>query len=542
MARQRGKKLVSTDELVVERNARARKDAKAEAAADAAADAAAAAEEAYLPPDPPPVHLPFLGARREVPAIADFATQMLMADTYARIAKDAGMLNVGMSEAQAKLLVLRGFEMGIAPLRALSELYLAPTEQGGLEIVEEATLMRARVAASGLGVIEPLAKACNAETATVRAIRHDHLGQRVEEYTYTLADATTDGLMLKRNWQSGANREALLTARATTKAARAMFSDVEGPRYTGEELGGGGVPGSASSASVRETAPPAPVPVSTPPAPVAPPAVAAADAAGASDAGGPHPPVAPPPGAAATAAPPSPPPPPSQEPSQATGPPPGATRQQKMAHYADVSRAMHRPWTSNVGMSRDAQPVPIITHGVLTDQITMILNYTVAGRTDFARADEALGLVIDHLGTLSIDTAMLPPPYCFFALTKDEAEKILDGLDAFARSDAQGDATEPPAPSVEVVADPPVDPRTVVQNGQQHSWVQATDYFEAVLRRVITHATRGDLLAMMHQATGKEFHEMSADELFGAAADLDRLGKNPTILRQAIDQLRRVGG
>lgn len=543
MAR-RGKKLVSTDELVLQRNERER--ARVAAAADKPIP-----HDPPPAPDPPPVDLPFLGSRQaaSVPSLAEFAMQHIMAEVYSRMAKDAGMLNVGVSEAQAKVLVMRGFEMGVAPLRALSELYLAPTDHGGSEIVEEATLIRARVAHSGLGVIEPLPEHCNETVATIRAIRKDHLGRRETLFRYTLEDATHDGLMLKANWQSGANREALLVARATTKAARAWFSDVEGPRYTPEELGGGG-------GGRQEAAPPHPGAVSPPPpssspAPVAPsneagiavPVGKGNGAAGASDAAGPHPAVAPPPGAAAdpTAKPPSPPPP--QEPVR---PGPNATRQEKMAHYADTSRAMHRPWTVNVGMSRDAQPVPIISHGVRAEQITEILNYTVAGRTDFARADEALTLVIDHLGQrLSIDTALLPAPYCFFALTETEAKEILEGLDVFARGDAQGEMNDleqkPGNPGYATESAP--DPRTVVQDGQKYSWVQANDYFEAVLRRLAGHATRGDAMGMLHAAyPTKEFYELTPDELFSGAADLDRLGANPTILKQAIDRLKMTRG
>jgi hypothetical protein len=219
--------------------------------------------------------------------------------------------------------------------------------------------------------------------------------------------------------------------------------------------------------------------------------------------------------------------------------PPDATRQQKMAYYADVSRGMHRPWTTNVGMSRDAQPVPIITHGVTTDEIAHILNYTVKGRAShpfgadgFVRAEEAMQLVVDHLGGLGIDTALLPPPYAFFALTKDEATVVLESLAGFAASVGDG------AVDQGIVAEAPPDPRTVVQEGQAHSWVQANDYFEAVMRRLSFHVTKGDVLALLRQATQKEFYELTPDELFQHAADLDRLGKQPGILKQAIDQLR----
>ncbi len=495
------------------------------------------------PLDEPPSLPPILRAL-PMTTIGDFALNLLMAQHYARLAREGGLLNVDVTEEQAVLIVLRGFEMGVAPLRALGELYLAPTERGGVEFVEEAGLMREQVARSGLGVIEPLPERCSATTATVRVIRHDRFGRRQGEFTYTLEDAQADGLLLKKNWQSGANREALLTARATTKAKRAWFSDVEGARYTVEELGGGGAstPGDRPQVAAGHTIPPSPPPrAATPKTPTPAPAtspegaghVSDGDVAGATDAGGPTPPVASPPGAAAAPPPPSPPPP------RATGgddgPAPGATRQAKMAYYAAVSQAMNRPWTSNVGMSRDPQPVPIITHGVTTTQITQILNYTVKGRTDFARADEAFQLVVDHLGTLGIDTQLCPAPYCFFALSQAEADQILQGLAVFARSDAAGDAN---GADVGVTAPPPENRHDEVPDGQQHSWNQANDYLEAVLRRLVHHASKADVLGMIAQATNKEFYELAPDELYAAAADLDRLGKNPTILQQAIARMR----
>lgn len=481
------------------------------------------------PPTLPPTRL------AATPAIADFALNAMMAREYARLAREAGMLNVGVTDAQAQLLVMRGLEMGISPIRALNELYLAPTDHGGLEIVEEATLIRARVANSGLGVIEPIPGLCSETMGTVRAIRHDKFGLREGNFTYTLEDATHDGLMLKANWQSGANREALLVARATTKASRAWFSDVEGPRYTGEELGGGGdlTPGNRSQDAT--TPPPPPRAEKNKTAAVTPPSgtgqVSTGDVAAATDAGSTALPVAPPTTgvAAAPQQPPSPPPPRALD-----GPPQGASRQEKMAYYADVSRAMNRPWTSNVGMSRDAQPVPIITHGVTTTQITEILNYTVKGRTDFPRADEALQLVVDHLGTLGIDPELCPAPYCFFALSAAEAAQILQGLAAFARSDAAGDDTGAEG----ITAPPPENLHDTVPEGQTHSWNQANDYLEAVLRRLATRVTRAEALQVIEHAMQKGFYELAPDELYGAAADLDRLGKNPAILKAAMDRVR----
>jgi hypothetical protein len=523
--RKRGAKLLSPDEQAILKAQRARE------AAVPPLDAPPA--PATDPPPPDPIPATYIGATGPLPlvqTIEGFATAKLLAETAARTAQEAGILGTKTTLAQAVAIILRGLEMGIPPFKALTEMYLSPNDAGGMDFVQEAGLMRAQVAASGLGVIEPILMQCTADAATVRIIRHDQLGRREDWFTYTIEDAQKDGLLLHSpKWQSGAYRRELLIARATGGAKRGYFEDVSGPRFTTHELGGDG--GTTAFADGLRSDPHSKAPPSSPPtdtsAPAAP--VSGAGHVPADDAGAPSP-VPPaggttPPGPAAA---PSAPPP---------APPPDASRQEKMAYYADLSTHMRRPWTVSVGMSRDPQPVPILTHGAAANQITAILNYTVPGRVkDWPHADEAMRLVIDHLGTLGIDTELLPAPYVFFALTQAEASDILQGLEGWAN--AGGPAANG---SREVEVEAPPNPLHVPQEGQAHSYVQATEFFEAVLRRVVTHATRADVLAMMRSVTGKEFHEMSADELYQAAADVDRLGNNPVVLKNAIDRLRTVG-
>ena len=520
MTKKKGTVLKSTDEQTIEKNQRARVAVPEPPASDPL-------------PDPDPIPLPRV--RVQQPLFSEYAEERLVAESVARLARDAGTLG-SRTEAEAAYLIMRGFEMGIPAFRALEGLYLAATDDGKKEVVEEASLMREQVLNSGLGVIEPLPEQCTRETASVRAIRHDRFGRREAIFTYTLADAQADGLLLKSpGWQSGTNREARLVARATAKARRAWFEDVGGARYIPDEFGAGGDGPTPPGDGLRERTP-TPPPVPSPPTPTAPesPLAGAGHATPGDDAGA-SPPAptpagdAPPPGTAAAEPPPSPPP---QDTSDA--PPTGASKQERLAYYATLSEQMRRPWNVNAGMSRDAQPVPIITHGGTVEQLTEILNYIIRARVGFAGADDAHALVIDHLGKLGIDGALLPVPYCLFALSHEEAGIVVEGLRAFAEQ--QPAAEEPNGTGT--VAEPPVDPRAVVQEGQAHSWVQANDYFEATVRRLVTVCTRADLLGMMATATGKTFYEMTPDELFRHAADLDRLGQNPTVFKQALERMR----
>lgn len=200
-----------------------------------------------------------------------------------------------------------------------------------------------------------------------------------------------------------------------------------------------------------------------------------------------------------------------------------------------MSEQFKRPWTVNAGMSRDPQPVPILTHGATTDQLTKILDYVIEGRRHFARAAEAAELVVDHLGKLGIDTELCPLPYCLFALTADEARIVVEGLHGFAEQIAG----EPPNPTT---GEAPPNPLAEVQPGQAHSWQQASEKFEAVCGTLAGTASRGELLGLLNDATGKTFYELSPDELWKNAADLEQLATNPTIFAQAVARMKMSRG
>jgi len=488
--------------------------------------------------DPPPAVVPSVWTVAPL-TTAEFACQLLMAQTMTRLARDAGITT--MSEAAAQAVIMRGFELGIPPLRALTELYLAPNDTGGQEFVMEAGLMRARVAERGLGVIEPQPQRCTAESATVRAMRQDRFGWREESFTYTLEEAKADGLLLKSpRWQSGANRPALLVARATALAYRSWFEDCGGPRYTPDEFG-------FVVGAKAHTPPASPLDAQAPASDAAP---VASPAAGAAPTSQPQPP----PAAAHSAAPPPEPvaapvaagsaplsPAPGSPPNGAPGP--DASRQEKLAYYAQVAQDAGRAWTVNAGMSRDPQPVPILTHGVQTAQLSTILDHIIESRRHFARAEQAMGIVIDHLGKLGIDTSVLPVPYCLFSLTVAEAGKVVEFCHAFAAGADEGNGAEPPATTQAPAAAPSSAPAAEVRSGQEHSWQDASAYLDQVLANAALTLSRGDALTLLADANGgKTLYELTPDELWKGAQDLDRLAKNPGILTQAIQRMRMSRG
>jgi hypothetical protein len=123
--------------------------------------------------------------------------------------------------------VLKGHELGLSPMHALSAVHLI---SGRPALSAEA--MRALVLARGHTL---LVEASDTE-ATVRCRRREWQAEQWSSHTFTLEDAQRAGLAGKGTWAS--YPRALLTARATSEACRAIFPDViAGLSYTPEEIG-----------------------------------------------------------------------------------------------------------------------------------------------------------------------------------------------------------------------------------------------------------------------------------------------------------------
>lgn len=126
--------------------------------------------------------------------------------------------------------ILTGHELGIGPMQSLAKIHVI---EGRPAMAAE--LMRALVLAKGhdLWVVE-----ANNTRCTVGAKRSG--SDRESTFTWTKDDAKTAGLDGRKNWRQ--YPRAMLLARATSEAIRAVFPDVvAGVSYSVEELTDGDV-------------------------------------------------------------------------------------------------------------------------------------------------------------------------------------------------------------------------------------------------------------------------------------------------------------
>ena len=123
--------------------------------------------------------------------------------------------------------VLTGHELGLGPMQSLQSIDLI---QGRPALSPEG--MRALVLAKGHGFDVDATD----ESATVYCRRREWPAEREwRSFSFTLADAERAHLLGKDNWAK--YPEAMLTARATGKACRALFADViAGLGYTPDEV------------------------------------------------------------------------------------------------------------------------------------------------------------------------------------------------------------------------------------------------------------------------------------------------------------------
>jgi hypothetical protein len=191
------------------------------------------------PPKLPKPERGFMPSKDEMTAMEDVAGML----------KGTGMLPPELDTKDKVLLVmLKGWELGLTPLRSVEGLYLKveKDDDGAVRtrILQRADLMRELVQRSGRGIIVPI-ETTN-EKATVRATLYGIRGRAdaTHDVTYTLEDARQAGLLKQDMWK--ANPRACLFATASSTAVRMHFADVlHGVIYTPEELGVTEVKGAA---------------------------------------------------------------------------------------------------------------------------------------------------------------------------------------------------------------------------------------------------------------------------------------------------------
>lgn len=143
--------------------------------------------------------------------------------------------------------ILTGHEVGISPMQALSKIHVI---EGRPAMAAE--LMRALVLAQGH---EFYVEESNTTRCTVVVRRHG--AERESRFTWTLDDAKRAGLDGRQNWKR--YTRAMLLARATSEAIRAVFPDVvAGISYSVEELTDGDVIDLDDVDAARAPAPAAP--------------------------------------------------------------------------------------------------------------------------------------------------------------------------------------------------------------------------------------------------------------------------------------------
>jgi hypothetical protein len=142
--------------------------------------------------------------------------------------------------------VLAGHELGLGPMQSLQTIDLI---QGRPALSPEG--MRALILAEGHGFdVDAQDDHC-----TVICRRRDWPPERDwRQFTFTMADAERAGLAEKDNWVK--YPRAMLTARATGEAARAIFADViAGLSYTSEEVADFSPPPAQSRLARPDTGP-----------------------------------------------------------------------------------------------------------------------------------------------------------------------------------------------------------------------------------------------------------------------------------------------
>src|SRR5215831_18257983 len=165
------------------------------------------------------------------------ATECLGAlNDMADVLQAAG-ISGGLAKAQVVGLLIKGLELGVGPVEAVQGLYFT----GDGKIETNAELVRALVLRHRVGRMTPVA--LTDTECVIEAVRYgvDGRADQLVPFTYTMGDAQRAGYLDGAGadmWRR--HPRAMLLARCTTEAGRAMFSDVLlGASFAAGELGSG---------------------------------------------------------------------------------------------------------------------------------------------------------------------------------------------------------------------------------------------------------------------------------------------------------------
>jgi hypothetical protein len=398
------------------------------------------------------------------------------------VARKAGTLRQGLTDEQAMLILQKGWEVGLTPIQALETIYFAwNAEQGRSQLVIDTAGQKSLILQKRLGYIEPIE--WDAAHAVVKAVRQDSFGRREQTFRYDLDRAERDGLLMRRSWASGANREGLFIARATGMAVRAMFEDaVGGLGYTAEEIessgaGGNGSPGAGAA------------PPSIPP-------TTHAAGGGTSDVAT-LPPVVP------------------------------------IIFPDPPAEPRDRPLTFAAGYTNETQPRPLHTHGVTMETLQSILRCSKeqGGLPNWREGQMA---VEEGLRQLGIDPRVKG---AILHLTEEEGRALRAVVRQ--RIGLQGTDVPPQSPPAPPAAPPatngPAEPPPVALRGPDEAWRAAYATFRTAIEQAnaLEHAhTLEELVCAVSKR--KTIEEVPAPILLEAAGEIPVYVKSPQVLEMVL--------
>jgi hypothetical protein len=128
---------------------------------------------------------------------------------------------------QAMMIILKGRELGIPPIQALSQ----------IAVIQGKPTMSAELMLSQIMRLHPRTKISFPERSNeVCTVKVQRYGCEPSVFSYTIGDAEKAGLLAKDSWRK--YPRAMLHARAVSEMARSLFPDaISGVSYTPEEMG-----------------------------------------------------------------------------------------------------------------------------------------------------------------------------------------------------------------------------------------------------------------------------------------------------------------
>ena len=152
-------------------------------------------------------------------------------ERYANAAVKSGLVKDGLRPDQALFIILKGYELNITPIQALSDIHLI-SNKPGLSV----QLMISLANRSGMLThldIPDANIAFKAGEATVTATRKDRPDSPIT-MTFTMADAEKAGLMRNPTWKSYPGQ--MLVNRAVSMVLRRIIPEALSGMYLDEEL------------------------------------------------------------------------------------------------------------------------------------------------------------------------------------------------------------------------------------------------------------------------------------------------------------------